>query len=117
MALEDPSRAHSQQGAPTVTSRRYALKHIAGSIAWLGASGCSSLVASASGAPPKIPPAVRSRNLQLLHNWDFRERIRTLQQLHAEFFTRYIYNNGRLDKLNDEWQRYRDNDNHLFEEQ
>lgn len=30
----------------------------------------------------------------------------------GKWFTRYIYDSGRLDRLNDEQQRYRDNDNH-----
>jgi len=32
----------------------------------------------------------------------------------SKWWTRFIYNNGKLDFLNDEKQRYRENDNHVF---
>jgi hypothetical protein len=32
----------------------------------------------------------------------------------TKWWTRYIYANGTLDYLNDEWQRYRENDNHVI---
>lgn len=54
---------------------------------------------------------------RLVKNWDFVNDIRTQEALRQAFFTRYIYNNGQQDKLNQEWSRYRDHDNHVFTEQ
>jgi beta-glucanase (GH16 family) len=51
---------------------------------------------------------------KLVQNWDFGVNIRDQAELRQQFYTRYIYDNGRLDHLNDEWSRYRDNDNHVF---
>jgi beta-glucanase (GH16 family) len=51
---------------------------------------------------------------RLAREWDFRRGIRTLEALRREFHTRYVWNQGQLDFVNDEWQRYRDNDNHVF---
>jgi glycosyltransferase involved in cell wall biosynthesis len=62
-------------------------------------------------APLGIPPEAGYR---LLKNWDFRRLIRDLSQLRSEFHTRYVYANGTLDHLNDEWSRYREQDNHEF---
>ena len=50
----------------------------------------------------------------LVKNWDFVNEIRDLTTLRQEFFTRFIYNKGTLDYLNDDWSRYRDNNNHVF---
>lgn len=63
-----------------------------------------------------LPPAIRDEKYRLVQDWDFGNNIKTLQQLRELFFTRYIYDKGRLDTLNDEWERYRDNDNHVFED-
>ena len=51
---------------------------------------------------------------RLVKDWDFGTTIRDQDALRREFHTRYIYGNGTLDHLNDEWSRYRDNDNHVF---
>lgn len=51
----------------------------------------------------------------MTENWNFgAEELNDQTELRNHFYTRYIYNNGTLDKLNDEWQRYRDNNNHVF---
>jgi beta-glucanase (GH16 family) len=59
-------------------------------------------------------PAVPARGYRLVKEWDFVREIRTRAALEAEFFTRYVYENGKLDHLNDEWSRYRDQENHVF---
>ena len=61
------------------------------------------------------PAPIRGQGYKLVKNWDFEHNITNLEQMREEFFTRYIYNNGTQDALNDEWERYRDNDNHVFE--
>ena len=38
----------------------------------------------------------------------------SLDDLHKDFLTRYSSNNGTLDHLNNEWERYRDNNNHVI---
>lgn len=81
----------------------------------------AALALQACAAPDKVlsgpsAPAIPTREsgYKLVKNWDFVKHIRTQVDLRAEFHTRYIYDKGRLDHLNDEWQRYRDNDNHVF---
>jgi len=61
------------------------------------------------------PAPIRGQGYKLVKNWDFERGITNVEQMREEFFTRYIYNNGTQDALNDEWERYRDNDNHVFE--
>jgi beta-glucanase (GH16 family) len=61
------------------------------------------------------PAAIAGKGYRLVKNWDFETGIRGLEAMRLEFYTRYIYSNGQLDHLNDEWSRYRDNDNHVFE--
>ena len=51
-----------------------------------------------------------------MQNWDFASTVTDDRQLREAFFTRFVYEGGKLDKLNDEWQRYRDHDNHVFED-
>ena len=74
--------------------------------------------ASADPAPSSdaiAPPApIRGRGLRLVQDWDFARTVTDERRLRELFHTRYIYENGRLDTLNDEWQRYRDNANHVF---
>jgi beta-glucanase (GH16 family) len=72
-------------------------------------------LAHAAGRPPE-PTAIAGRGWQLVKDWDFTRTVTDLDTLHAEFFTRFIHDQGRLDFLNDEWQRYRDKDNHRFED-
>ena len=50
----------------------------------------------------------------LVKDWDFTKGIRDFANLSKEFHTRYVYADGTLDHVNDEWQRYRENDNHVF---
>lgn len=65
---------------------------------------------------PKVPvPApIRGKGYTLVQDWDFGVNIKTLVQLRDQFYTRYVYDNGKCDTLsgNGEWERYRDNDNH-----
>jgi hypothetical protein len=49
-----------------------------------------------------------------VQDWNFGVNIRDETELRQQFHTRYIYNNGTLDHLSDEWTRYRDNANHVF---
>ena len=63
---------------------------------------------------PLPPKPIREKGYQLTKNWDFGVNIRNKSELRREFHTRYIYSNGKLDHLHDEWQRYRDNGNHIF---
>ncbi len=77
--------------------------------------------AGSSSAPSSLPtPPLRPVAPTLLsgyglaRNWDFRASMRTTEALRSEFHTRYVWDNGRVDFLNDEWSRYRDNRNHVF---
>ena len=63
---------------------------------------------------PLPPKPIREKGYQLTKNWDFGVNIRNESELRREFYTRYIYSNGKLDHLYDKWQRYRDNGNHMF---
>lgn len=63
---------------------------------------------------PRPPKAIDGAGYRLVKDWDFRTAIRDGEAMRREFHTRYIYENGKLDRLKDEWQRYRDNDNHQF---
>lgn len=69
---------------------------------------CLVLVAQ---GPVGFPP---NSGYRLVKDWDFASVIRDRPALEREFHTRYIYANGTLDHLNDEWSRYRDRDNHVF---
>jgi beta-glucanase (GH16 family) len=75
----------------------------------LGATAC---VEDTIAAQPVGP--FGSAGYVLAKDWDFKSRIRDIQTLRSEFHTRYVYANGTLDHLNDEWSRYRDNNNHVF---
>jgi|GEM_PF-961402 len=66
-------------------------------------------------APPASPVGFTSDSgYHLVKNWDFKAGIRDESSLRKEFFTRFVYANGALDHLNDEWSRYRDHGNHVF---
>lgn len=65
-------------------------------------------------AVPAPAPLV-GQGYQLVKNWDFGATVTSKPQLYDQFYTRYVYNNGTLDTLNDEWERYRDNDNHVLD--
>jgi beta-glucanase (GH16 family) len=72
-------------------------------------------LAKQTSAVPSAPVGFQTKDgYHLVKNWDFKTVIRDYTSLRREFHTRYIYNGGMLDYLNDEWQRYRDNDNHRF---
>lgn len=62
----------------------------------------------------ETPQAIRGKGYRLVQNWDFGQSIRNETELRRQFYTRYIYANGSLDHLKDEWQRYRDNRNHVL---
>ena len=65
----------------------------------------------AAAAPVGFSP---SDGYRLVKDWDFARELRDRDALLREFATRYIYANGALDHLNDEWSRYGDRDNHVF---
>ena len=70
---------------------------------------------SATPSAPSAPVGFSARNgYRLVKDWDFATRIRDDASLRREFHTRYVYEGGSLDHLNDEWSRYRDHDNHVF---
>jgi len=71
--------------------------------------------ACANPLPTQRPPPIAGLPYQLVKDWTFGQTVDDIDTLRAEFHTRYIYNNGQLDRLNDEWQRYRDNDNHVLD--
>jgi beta-glucanase (GH16 family) len=62
----------------------------------------------------EVPKPLQGKGYRLVKDWDFGRNIRTLEEMRAEFHTRFVYEDGKLDTLprNGEWQRYRDNDNH-----
>ena len=70
------------------------------------------LLPTASQADAPVPTPIQGKGYHLVKNWDFSRTVTTKAQLADQFYTRYVYNNGTLDTLNDEWERYRDNDNH-----
>jgi len=80
------------------------------------ACGLASLLALPVAAETPVPKAIQGQGYHLVKDWDFGASIRDMAALRREFQTRYIYEDGKLDHLNDEWQRYRDNDNHQFED-
>lgn len=66
--------------------------------------------------PPPVPPAIAGAGYHLVKNWDFGVTIRSRAALHREFWRRLVYDRGTLDHLaaNGEWERYRDDDNHVL---
>ncbi|MBV9849078.1 MAG: glycoside hydrolase family 16 protein [Armatimonadetes bacterium] len=63
----------------------------------------------------KTPAPIRGKGYRLVQDWDFGATVKTKKQLYDQFYTRYVYNNGTLDTLNDEWERYRDDNNHVLD--
>ena len=63
----------------------------------------------------QVPQPVQGQGYHLVKNWDFAATVRDEAELKREFYTRYVYDGGRLDFFNDERERYRDNANHVFE--
>lgn len=59
-----------------------------------------------------LPPAIADKGYHLVNNWDFSKNILNESDLRKEFYTRYSFNKGTGDHLNDEWEVYRDHDNH-----
>ena len=88
-------------------SRRSALRGVTGALLALGTS-----LPIRAAEPARAPAAIDGQGFKLIKDWHFGRTVRNENQLREQFFTRYIYNNGKLDMLNDEWQRYRDNGNH-----
>jgi len=80
------------------------------------ALGLAMLAGPAAGTAPdaREPAPIAGQGYRLVKDWSFGSNVRDLEQLRQHFHTRYIYNGGKLDALKDEWQRYRDNDNHEF---
>jgi beta-glucanase (GH16 family) len=78
------------------------------------ALGLAVLASLAGATPPEGPPPapIAGQGYRLVKDWSFGDSIRDMKQLREQFHTRFIYQGGTLDTLNDEWQRYRDNDNH-----
>ena len=114
------ARKTSPATSPQASRRRLLQRLLAGAgSAALGLGGAqghaSARAQGAAAAALKLPRAIRGRGYRLARNWDFGSTVATIGKLRDEFFTRFIYDEGRLDKLNDEWQRYRDHDNHVFE--
>jgi beta-glucanase (GH16 family) len=83
--------------------------------ALLLATGTAASAAKRPSHGVPTPPAIDKQGYVLVKNWDFTKTVATLDQLHAQFFTRYVYNHGTLDTLNDEWERYADLNNHVFD--
>ncbi len=73
--------------------------------------------AKGSAKPVSIPAPepIVGKGYKLVQNWDFNKSITTKEKLSDQFYTRYIYNDGKLDKFNNEWERYRDNNNHVLD--
>jgi beta-glucanase (GH16 family) len=63
-------------------------------------------------ATPALPQPIAGQDYHLVKNWDFATNILDTDAMRREFYTRYASNNGTLDHLNDEWEVYRDHDNH-----
>jgi Glycosyl hydrolases family 16 len=81
----------------------------------LSASQPPAAAPNAAGKPPTAPIGFSpTSGYRLVKDWDFAARIRDDASLRREFHTRYVYANGSLDHLNDEWSRYRDRENHVF---
>jgi beta-glucanase (GH16 family) len=61
-----------------------------------------------------VPPPIADQGYSLKENWDFGSNIVNEEQLRDAFYTRYASNHGTTDHLNDEWQVYRDDHNHIL---
>lgn len=90
--------------------RRRALRLLCGMVA-----GAVPVPARPSARKVDEPAAIKAAGYTLVRDWDFVRAIRDQAALREQFHTRYLPDDGRLDHLNDEWQRYRDHDNHVFE--
>jgi len=77
----------------------------------LPALGCAPAL-RADGPPEPAP--IAGQGYRLVKDWSFGRNVNDLAELRDQFYTRFIYEGGKLDTLKDEWQRYRDNQNHEF---
>jgi beta-glucanase (GH16 family) len=79
--------------------------------AFLGAGEVWSAAAVTNDTPP---PPIAGKGYHLVKNWDFGVNVLNDADLRKEFYTRYSFANGSGDHLNDEWEVYRDNNNHVL---
>lgn len=79
----------------------------------LGLVAGFALICANATTPPE-PAVIAGKKFTLVKDWTFGVTITSLEQLRSEFFTRYVYAMGTLDTLNDEWEVYRDNENHVI---
>jgi hypothetical protein len=84
-----------------------------GGAAILVAALAAILVLAPAAAGVAEPAAIAGHGYRLVKDWDF-SRMRSPEELRAEFHTRFKNDGGTLDKLNDEWQRYSDDGNHVL---
>jgi beta-glucanase (GH16 family) len=85
-------------------------------LAWRPALLVAALANVAGAGAADVPTPIAGHGYRLVKDWTFGASVRDVAQLREQFHTRFIYDGGRLDTLNDEWQRYRDNDNHVFDD-
>lgn len=79
------------------------------------AHAAASVAQTEINGPPRAPLGIpEARGYRLVQDWDFRRNIRDEAGLRALFHTRYVYDGGKQDHLNDEWSRYRDDQNHVL---
>jgi hypothetical protein len=111
--MREPRQPHASQ------TRRRMLKSLAASTCALTvpasiAAAKDTRVAQAS--MPATPKQIIGKGYRLVQNWDFGSTVTDLTAMREAFFTRLIYEGGKLASLRDEWQRYSDNENHVFED-
>ncbi len=101
---------------PTAMTRRTVLLAAPIAVGAVCVSRSGSTQSARTGSDAEALESVLASGYKLAKNWDFRTVIRSDEALRAEFHTRFVYAKGTLDHLGDEWERYRDNGNHLFTE-
>ncbi|MEP7295446.1 MAG: glycoside hydrolase family 16 protein [Burkholderiales bacterium] len=97
-------------------ARRRWLTRVLTGTAWLATGARATTRPGDVAEIAPVPPAIRDQGYRLVQDWDFATTVNNVTRLRETFFTRFVYEDGKLDRLNDEWQRYRDNDNHVFED-
>jgi hypothetical protein len=111
---------HGPMSRTSALHRRLGVVAVAGAVsalvAALALAAPARLVREESVVLPGATPLGLSAaaGYRLVKSWDFVTKVRDEAALRAEFHTRYIYENGTLDHLNDEWSRYKDDENHVF---
>ena len=93
---------------PEVIPASGGLRHAAAALilATLAIYPCHPSAQTTPGLPPLAPIGFTpASGYRLVKNWDFTTLIRDGVALRKEFSTRYVYSNGTLDHLNDEWSR------------